>query len=165
MSIKKRLLVVVLTGVILPTLIIAIVSLYQFRTSTLQSYEQSSYKEMQHIGNAFKFYLEGLAANAKMLGNSDALKRLDSSVTKYMGPTKTMTSEQNSPVEARAYGLLESMGDSREDFAYVFLGLSDGGYIQWPQGELGDYDPRQRPCTKRVREVATTQCVYRRIKM
>ncbi|WBA10377.1 methyl-accepting chemotaxis protein [Salinivibrio kushneri] len=145
MSIKKRLLVVVLTGVILPTLIIAIVSLYQFRTSTLQSYEQSSYKEMQHIGNAFKFYLEGLAANAKMLGNSDALKRLDSSVTKYMGATQTMTSKQNSPTEARAYGLLEAMGESREDFAYVFLGLSDGGYIQWPQGDLGDYDPRPRP--------------------
>ncbi|OOE47483.1 hypothetical protein BZG06_02790 [Salinivibrio kushneri] len=145
MSIKKRLLVVVLTGVILPTLIIAIVSLYQFRTSTLQSYEQSSYKEMQHIGNAFKFYLEGLAANAKMLGNSDALQRLDSSVTKYMGSTKAMTSKQNSPAEARAYGLLEAMGESREDFAYVFLGLSDGGYIQWPQGESGNYDPRQRP--------------------
>ncbi|OOF01868.1 MULTISPECIES: methyl-accepting chemotaxis protein [Salinivibrio] len=145
MSIKKRLLVVVLTGVILPTLIIAIVSLYQFRTSTLQSYEQSSYKEMQHIGNAFKFYLQGLSANAKVLANSEALQGLDSSVADYMGDTQPMTSKQNSPAERRAYALLEAMGNSRDDFAYVFLGLSNGDYIQWPQGELGDYDPRQRP--------------------
>ncbi|OOF30045.1 methyl-accepting chemotaxis protein [Salinivibrio proteolyticus] len=145
MSIKKRILAIVLTGVVLPTLIISVVALYQFRTSTLISYEQSSYKEMQHIGNAFKFYLQGLSANAKMLANSQALQELDGSVAKYMGPAKQMTSPQNSPVEARAFKLLDAMGNSRDDFAYVFLGLSDGGYIQWPQGESGDYDPRQRP--------------------
>ena len=41
--------------------------------------------------------------------------------------------------------MLEAYGEARPDLAYVFLGLENGAYVQWPSGELGDYDPRARP--------------------
>lgn len=150
MTIQSRFLAVLLAGVALPTIVVAVLSLHQFRSNTLHNYHATSLSEMKRIERGFTFYLDGLASSAAFLASADVLRQLDGSVAKYMGRSNdTEQTLGNSNVEAEAFRLLEDFGESRDDLAYVFVGLSDGGYIQWPNSSLPtNYDPRKRPWYK-----------------
>lgn len=147
MKIQSRVLILVLVSVSLPVIIVAALALTQFKRSTLEQYQQTSLSEMRQIDNGFSFYLNGLASTAEFLSNTDALRQLDSSVASYVEqPPTLMTPEKNGEKEARAYQLLKHMGESRSDLAYIYLGLSNGSYIQWPASRsAANYDPRKRP--------------------
>ncbi len=147
MTIQSRFLAVLLAGVTLPTIVVAALSLYQFRANILANYQATSLAEMQQIERGFTFYLDGLSSSAAFLANTDAIRQLDSSVTKYVDRSNaTEPPSDVSEVEAAAFALMDDFGRSRKDLAYVYLGLDDAGYIQWPNGSLPDnYDPRVRP--------------------
>lgn len=147
MTIQSRFLAVLLAGVTLPTVVVAALSLYQFRANILDNYQATSLAEMKQIERGFTFYLDGLSSSADFFANTDAIGQLDSSVTKYVDRSSEAEPPSDvSDAEAEAFRLMDAFGRSREDLAYVFVGLSDGGYIQWPAGGLPDnYDPRARP--------------------
>ena len=148
MLIRTRLTVALLSAVIIPLLIITILVVVELRNSALSSFEIRSNAEIRHIDTAFSLYLNGLAEDAAFLASTQVLKHLDKSVTKYFDTPKPTFSETSGSVEADAYGLMNDFGNARPDLAYVFLGLSDGSYIQWPGSDLGNYDPRARPWYK-----------------
>ncbi|GLQ33540.1 methyl-accepting chemotaxis protein [Litoribrevibacter albus] len=147
MSIRIKFVVTLLAGVILPVLIVAIMSLMTVRDSAITSFEKQSTNEIRQIDTAFSLYLNGLAEDAVYLASTEIIQNLDSSVMTYMDkPSEPMTPEQNSEVEAKAFQLLKEFGESRPDLAFVYLGMSNGGYIQWPKGNnVANYDPRKRP--------------------
>lgn len=145
MNIRTRLTVAMLSAVIVPLAIIAVMVVMKFRDSALLEFENRSSAEIRHVDKAFSLYLNGLAEDAAFLASTQAVRGLDGNVSRYMdAPKQTYSQRQGSP-EARAFALLDDFGNARPDLAYVFLGLDDGGYIQWPTGELGNYDPRKRP--------------------
>ena len=147
MKIRSKFIAVVLASVILPVLIIAGISIAQFRTSVVDAFVESSSNEIRQVDNTFSIYLNGLAEDAAYLASSEVVSRLDDSITTYMdGPPVTMTPSRNGGVEEEAYQRLMEFGESHKDLAYVFLATSHGGYIQWPEGQSGaNYDPRRRP--------------------
>lgn len=147
MTIQSRFLAVLLAGVALPIIAIASLSLYQFRASILENYQATSLAEIKQIERGFGFYLDWLSTSSAFLAETDVIRQLDGSVSKYFNRTNiTSVPVGASDVEAEAFRLMEDFGQSRADLAYVYLGLSDGGYIQWPAGGLPDnYDPRVRP--------------------
>lgn len=145
-SIRIKFVVTLLAGVILPVLIVAIISLMTVRDSAVTSFEKQSVNEIRQIDNAFTLYLNGLAEDAKFFANAEAIRNLDSSVRSYMdADIEPMTPEKGS-VEDQAYQLMKAFGESHSDLAYVYLGLSNGGYLQWPLwNDAANYDPRKRP--------------------
>lgn len=147
MTIRSRFLAVLIAGVAIPTVVVAALSLHQFRANILDNYQTTSLSEMKQIERGFSFYLDWLSSSAAFLAKTDAIRQLDGSITKYDQSTDNAEPPSNvSEVESEAFGLMVDFGESREDLAYVYLGLSDGGYIQWPAGGLPDnYDPRARP--------------------
>lgn len=147
MTIQSRFLAVLMAGVAIPTVVVAALSLHQFRANILDNYQATSLSEMKQIERGFSFYLDGLSSSAAFLAKTDAIRQLDDSVTKYVQRSdNAKPPSEVSDVESEAFGLMVDFGESREDLAYVFVGLSDGGYIQWPAGGLPDnYDPRVRP--------------------
>ncbi|WP_286716814.1 methyl-accepting chemotaxis protein [Thalassolituus sp. UBA2009] len=145
MLIRTRLTVALLSAVIIPLLIITVLVVMELRSSALNSFETRSSAEIRHIDTAFSLYLNGLAEDAAFLASTQALKALDESVSDYRGASKPTFAQRSGSVEADAYALMDDFGKARPDLAYVFLGLSSGGYIQWPGSDLGKYDPRQRP--------------------
>ena len=146
MTIRFRFLILLISAVILPVTLVAILAAYEFRVSAIDSFKESSLSEIQKIDQTFSQYLSGLAEDVKFLASSDALKALDDKVTNYKGANMPpMNALGNSAIEANAYRLLSAFGESHKDLTYVYLGLDNGGYIQWPQENMSTYDPTVRP--------------------
>ena len=55
-------------------------------------------------------------------------------------------------MSTQAQGVYEIYSDfarTHPELAYLYIGTSEGGYLQWPTGKLGaHYDPRPRPWYK-----------------
>lgn len=147
MSIRIKFVVTLLAGVIIPVLMITLISLMNFKESAVVSFEKQSTDEIRLVDKAFSLYLNGLAEDALFLSNLDAIKGLTSSTTTYMDDVADpMTPNKNSKEEAHAYHVMKEFGESRPDLAYVFVGLDNGGYLQWPLWDNAvNYDPRKRP--------------------
>jgi methyl-accepting chemotaxis protein len=150
MTIKTRFLIALIASVLLPVTIISALVINNVRDNSLESFQANSQAEIAHIDTAFSLYLNGLAEDASYLAQSKVIKNLDKSVATYMGkPSGLMTPDQNAEAEQAAYQMMKEFGESHPDLAYVYLGMSHGGYIQWPIGTSGeDYDPRVRPWYK-----------------
>jgi methyl-accepting chemotaxis protein len=145
MTIKQRLILIVLAAVILPMAVTTIIAVLEFRSSAEKTYRHGAEQQMIQINQTFETYLNGMAQGVTFLSKTDALKALDDSVANYFGPKGPMTPEQNSPVEREAWQLMEDYGTSNPDLMYVYLGLENGDYIQWPKTPLGEYNPTKRP--------------------
>ena len=79
MTIRFRFLILLISAVILPVTLVAILAAYEFRVSAIDSFKESSLSEIQKIDQTFSQYLSGLAEDVKFLASSDALKALDDS--------------------------------------------------------------------------------------
>ncbi len=152
MNIRIRLIAAMLLAVILPMTVLTVIVVMKFRDNALEDFKSRSSAEIRQIDKAFSLYLNGLAEDARFLSSTQALKGLDASVTKYLGAPKQTFSQRQGSAEARAFDLMSDLGDAHPDLAYVFLGIETGGYIQWPTGEMGKYDPRLRPWYKEANE-------------
>ena len=145
MNIRTRLTAAMLAAVVIPLAIITVMAVMELQDNAVTEFESRSHAEIKHIDQAFSLYLNGLAEDAVFLANTRELKALNNTASKYMGAEKDMPTAREGSPPADAYGLMAAFGESRPDLAYVFLGLQDGAYIQWPTNKLGNYDPRQRP--------------------
>lgn len=147
MKIHTKFQLALVASVLFPVLILSAVAIKSIRDNAILSFEQSSTSEIAHVDTAFTLYLNGLAEDATFLAHVMQIRKLDKSVTSYVGqPPRQMTPLQNSTVEAEAFKLMSALGEAKPDLAYVFLGMDHGGYIQWPMGKnVDNYDPRNRP--------------------
>lgn len=145
MSVKNQLIITIICAVILPLTAVALLVSQQIRSQAVDDFEQRAIAEIQHVNTAFTIYLDSLAEDATFLARSPTILALTDETTTYMGVSPRMTrSLRSGDPEAEAFALMEDFGESRPDYAYVFLGLETGGYIQWPSTETSDYDPRLR---------------------
>ncbi len=135
---------------IIPVFIITVLTVIKIEDSAVNAFEMHSVNEIKQIDNAFFNYLEGLAEDVVYLSKEDTLYQLDRNVSKYIArPSTQMTPDQHGLPEAKAFSLMQNFGETHQQLAYVYLGLSDGGYIQWPKGKnASNYDPRVRPWYK-----------------
>ena len=145
MNIRTRLTAAMLSAVIIPLAVITVLAVLELQDSAVKEFENRSSAEIRHIDKAFSLYLNGLAEDAVFLATAREVQALDGSATKYFDNAKAMPEKENGSPEADAFALFKKFGTSRPDLAYVFLGLDDGAYIQYPTNELGNYDPRKRP--------------------
>ncbi|MGF1755699.1 methyl-accepting chemotaxis protein [Vibrio makurazakiensis] len=147
MKIKTKLLLGLITATILPVAIVSSVVISNLRSQAVEDFLSSSRGEMSQVDNAISIYFEGIENNVRMLAESPAIKRSDSSITSYMNTNaKLMTPEQNGELEREIYQSLALVGESHPGYSYVYTGTKEGGYIQWPKGKISNnYDPRPRP--------------------
>jgi methyl-accepting chemotaxis protein len=146
MTIRFRFLILLVSAVVLPVAIVAFMAAHEFRANAVDGFKESSIAEIQKIDQTFSLYLGGLAEDVKFLANSVPIKALDNTITNYKGANMPpMNALGNSEIEASAYRLLATFGETHKDLTYVYLGLDDGGYIQWPQEDMSTYDPTVRP--------------------
>ena len=145
MTLRQRLILIILAAVVLPMLVITIIAVQDFRATSERAFRSDAAERMTQISQTFQTYLNSMAESVAFLAKTDALAELDGSVTNYFGPTKAMTPEQNSAVERNAWRLMDDFGSSNPNLEYVYLGLDNGSYIQWPKTDLGEYNPTKRP--------------------
>ena len=147
MTIRNKFLLASLAGVLLPIIIIAFLSISRARTTALESFTNMSQGQIEQVNQTFSLFLNGLAEDALYLANMPAITSIDESIMTYMDkPALTMTPTQNSEIEKQAFLAMQGFGESHPELAYVYLGTSSGGYLQWPIGEnTENLDPRVRP--------------------
>ena len=147
MPIRNQFILALLISIVIPVACITALAIFEFRKSAVGNFEQASLSEIRQVDNAFSLYLNGLAEDVAYLAKKPELSQLDGSAAKYVDkPSAQMTPLQNGEKEAAVFRLFDTFGQARPDLTYVFLGMSDGAYIQWPNGKNGqNYDPRKRP--------------------
>lgn len=144
MSVKNQLIITIICAVLLPLIVVIFLVSQQIRSQALVDFEQRAVAEISHVNTAFTLYLDSLAEDATFLSRSQTILALTDETTTYMEGTRMARSIRSGDPQAEAFALMEDFGESRPDYAYVFLGLETGAYIQWPPTEMTDYDPRLR---------------------
>lgn len=147
MTIKSKIIALVAACVFLPIFILSIIIISNIRSNALTNFEQQSQAEIGHIDNTFSIYLNNLAENAAFFARANALTELTpGSIESYADKASIlMTPDQNSPLEQRAFALMDDFGKTHPDLTYIWLGANDSSYLQWPpSNSSANYDPLTR---------------------
>lgn len=147
---RKRLSITFIFTMLIPVFIIGIIINYYVKIQIRKNFITSSNQQIIQVNNFIKSYFNSVEENLNFIVNSDVVKITDSTITKYMDKTEEkdlkIDISKNTLTEQKIYGQFESFAKSHPRTAYIYMGLEDGGYVQWPQETLPkNYDPRKRP--------------------
>ncbi|MBE0484135.1 MAG: methyl-accepting chemotaxis protein [Bacterioplanes sp.] len=147
MRIRTKLVLLVAVSVLVPTLCLSLISIINIRSNALSAFEARSVAEMKQIDATFSMYLNGLKEDAEFFAQTTQIRALYHSLTSYVDSNnQPVKANPDNPSEVEAFALMSTFGETHPDLAYVFLGLDNGSYLQWPAtGALSQYDPRTRP--------------------
>ena len=137
-----------MSAITLPLIIIAGLMISQTRQASLDSFADMASREALQIDNGISMFFAEIAKNVTYLASHPDVIAARTDVEAYFDKTTAteLTSMQNSLTEQQAYSVFELFGTTHDGIAYIYMGNTEGGYIQWPQGEVnGGYDPRKRP--------------------
>uniref|UniRef100_UPI0030DA7474 methyl-accepting chemotaxis protein n=1 Tax=Pseudomonas sp. EL_65y_Pfl2_R95 TaxID=3088698 RepID=UPI0030DA7474 len=150
MTIRAKLIAAFICVTLIPTLIITVFVTRQAITHEREQFNQSSVKQIQEVDNAFNLFLTSVAENVTLLTQTALLKSADDSLNSYLdAPSETKMSAPAAGIGAEIYTLFDAMGKAHPSYAYVYVGTSEGRYLQWPDSNISaKYDPRTRPWFK-----------------
>lgn len=148
MNISKKLKLSFALAIVLPLLIIASLVITQTRNQALENFETLSDREASQVDNAMVMFFAEIEKNVTFLASHHNVLSAQDNVKTYFSansPTK-LNHLQGSLTEIDAYQLYNHFGKTHPGLAYIYMGNEQGGYIQWPEGEVNaNYDPRNRP--------------------
>ncbi|PKG24676.1 methyl-accepting chemotaxis protein [Niallia nealsonii] len=147
---KVKLLFFSLALSLLPIILIGFFINSKVSEKTEQDYIKFSEREIKQVDNAISIYFESIKENAMLLSTNPAVQSVDKSITSYKEETEgdsiEMTPSKNGDKEKEIFNLFSQFGKSHSNAAYVYMGTSDGGYIQYPEGPTTPgFDPTKRP--------------------
>jgi len=124
---------------------------YNYMYNSLKNDVYSNTKsQMLLIDYNFYNLIKQLKEDAKLLGNSDEIKKADQSISALFNipniESNPKYSKQSFGIEKTIYNQLENYGTTHPTTTYVYVGTKWGGYVQWPDGlSASKFDPRERP--------------------
>lgn len=148
MNISKKLKLSFASAIALPLLIIAALVISQTRQQALDNFAQLSEREARQVDNAITMFFAEIAKNVDYLASHKNVINAQRDVKTHMDATRAvmLNHPNQSPTEQAAFRLFEHFGQTHPGLAYIYMGNEQGGYIQWPMGEVNaNYDPRERP--------------------
>ncbi|MCF6436463.1 methyl-accepting chemotaxis protein [Pseudoalteromonas sp. MMG022] len=151
MSISQKLRLAFISAIVLPLLIIAGLMISQTRQASLDNFSQLANREALQIDNGISMFFAEIEKNVDYLASHPKILAARTQVKTYVNSSAAtqLNSIQNHEVEKAAYQQFELFGQTHPGIAYIYMGNTEGGYIQWPQGEVNArYDPRTRPWYK-----------------
>lgn len=133
---------------IVPLIGISILFIRNLEETSFADQKSSVNKQLSMVNNNVDAVFNEMLNNVRYFAEGSLLQTTDQSITSYAGtksPTK-MTPGQNGLVEREIYKSFSEFGKSHPDYQYVYMGTEQGGYIQYPDSEIGAaFDPRVRP--------------------
>lgn len=144
MNISQKLKLSFATAIALPLLIIAGLIISQTRQQGIETFSELSDREALQVENGIQMFFDEIAKNVDYLATHAQVLSAQQDVKTYMDSTNTtrLNSKAGSKTEQAAYSLFEHFGNTHPGIAYIYMGNQQGGYIQWPLGEVNaNYDP------------------------
>ncbi|MBQ4880060.1 methyl-accepting chemotaxis protein [Pseudoalteromonas luteoviolacea] len=154
MRMRQKLISSFVLTVIIPILAISIMSITRTKEESLTRFTASSDSEIRQVENTFVLFFDQMKNNARFLAQSQAVTLVGDDTTTYFGAEKMMTPETSGSNEAEIFELFKSFGVTHPELLFVYLGTTQGGFIQYPAEPLGGYDPRKRPWYQEVTKSA-----------
>ncbi|WP_261594758.1 methyl-accepting chemotaxis protein [Pseudoalteromonas holothuriae] len=148
MSISQKLRLAFISAIVLPLLIIAGLMISQTRQASLDNFSELANREALQIDNGIAMFFGEIAKNVDYLAAHPDIIAARTNVKTYLDTHSAtqLNSMQNHAIEKQAFQQIDLFGQTHPGIAYIFVGNEEGGYIQWPQGEVNArYDPRERP--------------------
>lgn len=146
MLIRTRLIILVAVSVIVPSLLISLLIIYNARLVVETGISNDSRERLILIDRLIVNVIEGLKQDVEFFVSLPQTDALNDQVTDYLSPEEVMmTPLENDPVERDIFQIMAAFGESHPDLAYIFLGMDTGAYVQWPTNEASEFDPRVRP--------------------
>lgn len=156
-------------GLILATAVAGIsgLAILQSRQAAVDAFAESSGQYLRQVDYSLTTFLDQVAQDAAFLAAEPLVRDSHDTLTRYLDnrDTQPMTPSRNVGTEADLYALYSRFAEANPGLAYVYMGSADGGYIQWPEGNIGaEYDPRERPfyqaALRQPGEVVRTEAYY-----
>ncbi len=148
MNISKKLKLSFASAIVLPLIIIAVLVITQTRQQALDGFAQLSEREAKQVDNGINMFFSEIEKNVDYLASHPAILEAKQDVKTHMQSPNVvkLAHMSGSDTEQAAYTLFDHFGDTHPGLAYIYMGNEQGGYIQWPEGEVtANYDPRKRP--------------------
>lgn len=150
MRMQHKLISAIAVAVIVPTVIIAGVSISKSTSQSLENFVHKTQNEIRQVDNGFKLFFDQVKANAEYLAKHPTVKQVPRETSTYTGAARMMDPVNNHPKEAAIFEFYGLFSESHKELLNVYLGSETGGFIQYPIEEIGGYDPRKRPWYKQA---------------
>ncbi len=147
-SLKFKLGLMLIVFAIIPMIVASIIFLTQMRINLLQDQKKSVDKQLSLVSDNIDVVFENMRNNVSYYAKSKLLKMSDGTITSYVNNTQNikMTPGQNQGIEQEIFESFQEFGKAHPSYQYVYMGTENGGYIQYPDGNIeGSFDPRIRP--------------------
>ncbi|TGE84847.1 methyl-accepting chemotaxis protein [Pseudoalteromonas sp. KS88] len=151
MNISKKLKLSFASAIVLPLFIIAVLVITQTRQQANDNFALLSQREATQIDNAIVMFFTEIAKNVDYLASDPRVLAAQANVKTHMDATTSVALNhlEQSTTEQEVFKAYDHFGLTHPGLAYIYMGNEQGGYIQWPQGEVNArYDPRERPWYK-----------------
>lgn len=148
MKMSQQLVIAFITAVVLPTAILSYLMVDHSQEQAINNFTVSNEREVRQIDNSLTILFEQIAQNVDYLAKQQEVRDAHTDIGIYLDvPRSTkMQPLQGKPVERRIFDFFTEYADSHPSITYLYFGNEEGGYVQWPQGDVyRKYDPRPRP--------------------
>ncbi|EHQ87603.1 methyl-accepting chemotaxis protein [Desulfosporosinus youngiae] len=145
---RTKLMMIFLILVIVPIAFISYGVNSYVKNQVLDNFVISTTKEITQVNNMINTFFASVSDNCDLLANDAAVEKADQTITTYInkkGDGTKMTPSQNGGIEQEIYNSFLRYAQTHPNTAYLYMGTTHGGYIQWPESKVADnYDPRER---------------------
>lgn len=145
MKMQQKLILAIAVSVILPTFLIAWVSISKTTSQSKDNFISATQNEIRQVDNSFNVFFDQVKSNTKFLSQHPTVLAVPDEASTYFGAEQMMDPANAHPAEAEIFDLYRQFSQTHEELLYVYLGSPLGGFIQYPAETIGDYDPRKRP--------------------
>ncbi len=151
LTLKTKILFSLLGSSIVPILIICVVLGFKVKNNSLESFFETTGKELSHVEKAISIFINDIKANASMFARHPDVQAADETINSFINQTepKATSDLPIGEVEKRILYLTRDLLKTHKSFVDVFMGTKHGGFSMASNAPLpAGYDPRVRPWYK-----------------
>lgn len=145
-SIKSQFLFISISAIVVSIIFISGITGYKISAKSKEDYLAKSNEQMQTVENTINIFYDNLDKNIDMLATNTLLMKADNTITSYANNTEEvkMTPSKNGGIEQQIYEAFKHYGETHKGTLYVYAGIEDGSYVQWPESTTeAKYTPKE----------------------
>ncbi|AGB41618.1 methyl-accepting chemotaxis protein [Halobacteroides halobius DSM 5150] len=146
-GIKTKLIIIFMLISLVPIIFLSTLGFMQGKEMIKDTFITSARGKVKQVNNAINLYFKTVKNNVNLLAQNPKIRSANETISSYINKEKSveMTPSQNGGIEEKIYNVYKRYAKTHSDVAYIYMGTTDGGYIQWPEGSvMKHYDPRKR---------------------
>ena len=146
-SIRKKLVLVFTTAILLLVLFVSVFIGYQIRKSDIVSFQKTVLQDMRLAESGIRIFFDNTSNMLNMLSEHPYTRAADGSIHSYIGDRENVKASDitQSETELKIALLFKSIYTGFPEYLEVYMGTKWGGFVSSFEGEMSaGYDPCER---------------------